>query len=85
MTLYDIEGVTRSTNKKCCELVIHVKEDYGYRISCTKRGSYSQLINALKFVCLYIHGDDLPIYGVPAKSLAKYVTKKKDVELELFK
>lgn len=70
-----IGGVTKSLNKKCNELVIHVPEQYDYRYQTDKR---DEIIQSLKMAYISMMKENLPIYGIDAKDLKHYTTTEKD-------
>lgn len=72
-----LAGLTKSTYKESKEFVIHVKNDYDYRMSSELR---EQIFTVIKMAYLSIEKKNLPIYGLPkVKTLEDFTTTEKDL------
>ena len=71
-----IKALTKSTEPKNMEFIVHVKDEYDYRFICEAR---EELFESLKMCFFNIMNKNLPIYGVPAK-LKEFATSKKDIK-----
>jgi len=72
-----LAGLTKSTYKESKEFVIHVKNDYDYRMSSELR---EQIFTVIKMAFLSIEKKNLPIYGLPkVKTLEDFTTTEKDL------
>lgn len=63
----ELAGLTKALHEKSWEFVIHVKNDYDYRMESKDRDSRDTLFQALKMAFMSIARDNLPIFGI-AKS-----------------
>lgn len=72
-----LAGLTKSTYKESKEFVIHVRNDYDYRMSSELR---EQIFTVIKMAYLSIEKKNLPIYGLPkVKTLEDFTTTEKDL------
>jgi hypothetical protein len=56
-----LTGVTKSTSEPAGEFVLHIKDDYDYRIKSDIR---DEVIEYLKKIFLILQKRNLPVYGV---------------------
>ena len=73
--LKNIDALTKNGSNKE-EFLLHVKNEYDYRMKCSKR---EELFDNLKQVYFNIFNDNLHIFAVP-KNITDYLTSKGDVK-----
>lgn len=84
IAIKDIDGVTKSTDKKCFEFVVHVEIDYDYRYLAKERVR-DDIIFVLKHVYYNMHKRNLHVYGVAYPHLKDFTTSKKDAQKKISK
>lgn len=72
-----IDGITKSTDPKWFEFVIHVEVEYDYRFVTTEE-KRDGIIFVLKHCYFQMHKRNLNIYGVAYPHLKDFTTSKKD-------
>lgn len=77
-----IRAASKSTLDGCNEFVVHVTGEYDYRFIC---GYRDELIAALKKVYFDLTNSNLPVYGIPKKSLKEIETSKADIKKGIIK
>ena len=59
-----IQGLTKCTEEKNNEFVLHIKNEHDYRFDCVTRQIRNECITAVKECFFYATAKDLPIFGV---------------------
>lgn len=76
----ELQGLTKALNEKSSEFVIHVKDDYDYRMESATPETRNNLFQCLKLLYLSKVKQNLPIYGIAkSKVLSDFCTSQKDV------
>lgn len=71
-----LAGLTKALNEKSQEFVLHVRDEYDYRLETKDR---DELILTLKMAHLSVTRENLPIYGIPKiKNLESFCTSEND-------
>jgi hypothetical protein len=70
-----IKALTKSTNPKNSQFIVHVRSEYDYMYESDFR---KEIFEAIKYTFWKANGVNLPIYGVPDR-LKEYHTSKKDI------
>ena len=77
-----IQGLTKCTEEKNNEFVLHIKNEHDYRFDCVTRQIRNECITAVKECFFYATAKDLPIFGVQSSKykMGDFVQTKKDLE-----
>ena len=59
-----LQGVTKCTEDKNNEFVLHIKGEHDYRFDCGTRQIRNECVTAVKECYWYSQAKDLAIYGV---------------------
>lgn len=84
IAIKDIDGVTKSTDRKCFEFVLHVEVEYDYRFVTNER-KRDEILYCLKHSYYNIYKKNLPVYGVAYPHLKDFTTSKKDAAKKISK
>jgi hypothetical protein len=79
MAIRDIAGITKSTDKKCFEFVVHHEWEYDYRLVTDER-KRDEIFLILKHCYFNVFSKNLPVYGVAYSHLKDFTTGKDDAK-----
>lgn len=80
----DIDGITKSTDPRCFEFVIHVEVEYDYRFLTTER-KRDDIFKVLKHCFYKIFEKNLPVFGVAYSHLKDFTTSKNEAAKKISK
>lgn len=77
IAISDIDGITKSTDPKCTEFVVHVEVEYDYRF-VTNEKRRDDIFFVIKHCYYNTFGKNIPVFGVAYAHLKDFTTTKKE-------